>query len=301
MCIIIITNPKHPISKNELSRAWSVNSDGAGYAYVNKGIIKFKKGFNDFETYWNSIKDLQKKHELLLHLRITSRGATIPENTHPFKVGDLLKQGGYSRKPVVAMNGTIHSQTLEWVDGVTLNDTASYIKDHESAFECLNKDIINIIADATKCRWASATTKGIIFDSDFVEHDGRFYSNLYHLYFYDDPYYYGDSSYCTYGTDDDYGLQNRLQAKHFISEDLLTKVKKDYDLWDRTEEYVYQHCNFTDCKYCKDCIANVETIAELKKFLEDNEDIDFFVFKDYKNDGNGDDYHDLSDLRTLTY
>ena len=292
MCVIIITNPSNPITKDELWDAWLLNSDGAGFAYVNHGLIKFKKGFTDFETYWNAIKDLQTKFDLLLHLRITSRGNTNKVSTHPFKVGDLLKTEGFSRSPVVAMNGTISSQSLDKKKGVLLNDTASYIKDHAKAFKLLNQDIINIIADATDCRWASATKKGIIYDHGFIKHNGRAYSNLNHIYyanFFNDPYdyegaytydyEYNDNTY-DYDYDYDYGLKNKLQAKHFLSKSLLKQVKKDYDLWDKTEEYVYQHCNFQDCKYCVSCISEAETVAELKKCLEDNEDIDFYIFKD---------------------
>jgi hypothetical protein len=96
-----------------------------------------------------------------------------------------------------------------------------------------------------------------------------------------DPYDYGSSYLYDYGNGND-GLKNNLSAKHFLSKGLLKQVKKDPNLHNDVEEYVYNHCNFFDCKYCKNCIADAESKAELRKFLKDNEDIDFFVFKDIK-------------------
>lgn len=271
MCVIIITNPENPISETELNAAWNVNPDGAGLAYTESGKVFYERGFMNQKHYVQKVLQLQQKYQLLLHLRISTGAGVTPQGTHPYKVGNVLAMKGETTQPVIAMNGIINGQPLETKQGNLLNDTASYIKNHSEAFNIVNKDILNIIADATAAKWAAATPKGIICSQEFQEYEGRQYSNLNHINLYD---WYTDSYDCSNSyIKSNSSSYNSLKLKHLIDEKLLKKVNKYKDLKLELDDYIYQHCNYVDCKYCTGCISDAVSIKDLNQFLNNNWDI----------------------------
>lgn len=270
MCIIIITNPQHPISKEELEDAWTVNPHGGGLAYVEDNAVIFERGFMNKAYYIKRVLELQDDHELLLHMRISTGAGVTPQGTHPYKAGNVLAMRGRTQQPVAAMNGTIAGQRLETKQGAKLNDTASYIKDHAGAFKVINEDVLNIIAHDTGARWAAATPTGIIYSNDFEEYEGRHYSNLNHLWRYAllaDVY---DYAYSTNDYSYDY-KSSGAYLRAFLDDKLLREIKKDKSLYLELREYEYQHCQYYDCKHCEGCIADCSNKHDIIRFLDNNE------------------------------
>lgn len=272
MCVIIITNPKHQITAEELRDAWNTNGDGAGLAYVAEGRVHYERGFMNFKHYAETVRQLQAKYSLMLHLRISTAAGITPQGTHPYKVGNVLKMKGTTAAPVIAMNGVITGQNLHRKGGALLNDTASYIVDHADAFRVVNADVLDIIADATGAKWSAATTSGIIHSSDFVEHDGRQYSNLNHLYasyIYD---YFFDCSSGSSGSSR-HNFQH-MTMENTLDAELIAEILDDWLLYDDIEEYIASHCNYLDCKYCAGCLSEAKTAQDLRDFLHNNRYID---------------------------
>ena len=265
MCVIIITNPENPISEQELNQAWNTNPDGAGLAYIEDGHVHYVRGFMNRAYYVETVQELQSKHALLLHLRISTGAGVTPQGTHPYVPGRLLSMKGETTRPAVAMNGIISGQHLETKKGNTLNDTASYIKNHPGAFKGINPDIIDIIADATGAKWAAATPAGIITGGDFQEYDGRKYSNLNHLWFYDAYEYTGGG----------FIHGNGIKRGHLLDPKLNKQLntRKYTSLREEVDEFIYQHCAYSDCKYCLGCISDALTVDDLDAFLYENANI----------------------------
>ena len=135
---------------------------------------------------------------LILHTRITTSKIVNQVQCHPYDIYNLEQLEGITTNPVVCMNGTIKGQPLYQVrhrakDGkvgriVDYNDTMGFIMDHQDTFKIIERsqkkaaeDILNIIQDFTKCRWAYMDPNKTIFTTDFKQQDGREYSNLRHL------------------------------------------------------------------------------------------------------------------------
>lgn len=255
MCVIILTNPKHPISKKELKKAWNTNPDGAGLAYSTGGTVKYERGFMNMNHYIKKVLELQDKYDLMLHLRISTGAGITPQGTHPYKAGALLSMKGETTRPLICMNGVINYQELHQKKGNRLNDTASYILDHPDAFKIINGDILNIIAEATGARWAAVTPAGIITGGTFQEYKGRQYSNLNHI----------NAGY--YITAPDVPASNNLRLKHLINSSLYNQVIKDWPLFDELEDFIEFHCNLWQCYRCNSCLSEASSKAELIEIL----------------------------------
>lgn len=109
MCIAIAKPKNHFISKETLQICWNSNPHGAGFCYVGAldGLIHIEK-FMDFKSFYDrfNIVDtvLGSTSDMLIHFRITSRGATRLDNCHPFQIND---------KMAFIHNGTINSMPVD--------------------------------------------------------------------------------------------------------------------------------------------------------------------------------------------
>lgn len=91
MCIAIVKKPNGSISQDRLRSCFSVNSHGAGFAYVKNGIVRISKGHMSFEDFWKAYDMAFKENPtstFLIHFRIATSGDRGPENTHPFHIPD---------------------------------------------------------------------------------------------------------------------------------------------------------------------------------------------------------------------
>ena len=187
MCVIIRMPANNVIPESELEKAWKRNKHGGGLMYrvcvLNKETgekevrVKYERGIMDYDTYKEKVYQVAGTREVILHMRITTSKVVNEVQCHPYQITDIERLSGYSLDPVVCMNGTIRGQKL--LPGY--NDTMSYIQEHYETFMMATQDIINLIQDATGCRWAEMTPSKTFLSSNFVEHEGRMYSNLKHL------------------------------------------------------------------------------------------------------------------------
>lgn len=102
MCVIVYS-PKHtdiPTDK-QLEDMWNANPDGAGYAYISRGRVHYKKGFMTLAELKADLapqRDAMKNREFALHFRIGTAGKNDAHTTHPFPIstnfGELRKTEG---------------------------------------------------------------------------------------------------------------------------------------------------------------------------------------------------------------
>lgn len=205
-----------------------------------------------FKAYWNTVKRLIGTTDLVLHLRISTNKIINEEQTHPFRLGFLQELEGITTDPVFFMNGSISNQFLY----DNMNDTQSYIKDYQQAFEVINKDVLNLIQHDTCSKWCVVTPDDILLSDGFVKSDGKFYSNLNHK----------QQGYITYNPD--------LIGKEIVcladllGDELVSEIVKETDLYNDLLHYVRVRCQYQDvCEWCLGhCLNNLETIDEVKKF-----------------------------------
>lgn len=207
MCVIIGINENEDITKGELRKAWNKNPHGGGYCHTTyienehgeeEKAVHYKRGIMSYYKYEDEIMPLLGEVEwLILHTRITTSKIVNEVQCHPYDIYNLEKLEGITTNPVVCMNGTIRGQPLYKVrhfnkNGkvnkiVDYNDTMGFIMDHVDTFKIIEQsqektatDILNIIQDFTKCRWAYMDPNKTIFTTDFKLDDGKQYSNLRH-------------------------------------------------------------------------------------------------------------------------
>lgn len=255
MCIIIYSKKGTKIEENELKEAWETNPDGGGYAILKGNRIYYRKGFMNYHEFLNSFRKYNNKnYEKIVHFRITSKGTTNKRQTHPFKKNNPNITEYIGKRPVYFMNGTISNLTLE----KGLNDTATYIRKYRNGIRA-NQQGIDILSQATGCRWAVATPRGIFVSDDFIEEDGLYYSNLNHKYI---NYYYSikadPKNYYEY----EYSLKEIITNKK-----LRKQIYKNKTLLNEVEEFIYNVCNNYLCYNCSDCISYAKNIEELEEII----------------------------------
>lgn len=99
MCVAILSKPGASVPNDMLWKGWTVNKDGAGFAYVHDGKVIIKKGFmsyNDFQTaYRAAVEQFGEDSPMLVHMRIKTVGSVTAKNCHPFKIknGAMIHNG----------------------------------------------------------------------------------------------------------------------------------------------------------------------------------------------------------------
>jgi len=181
MCVAIIKpkGSKRP-TKETLKRCWTANPDGGGFAVISDNKILIKKGFMDFDSYWQEVKKIPKNKYAVLHMRIATSGGITPQNTHPFPISDNpqdLKQLTLISDTLVVHNGVVGDGHKD------LSDTMVFIKDciAPNQSKLADKGIINLLS------YAIGTSKFLIIDlkqnvflqlGNWIEYKGLIFSNL---------------------------------------------------------------------------------------------------------------------------
>lgn len=111
MCVIVIKPKGVDIKLETLEKCWNANSDGAGVAWREKRLVVVRKGIMSFEEFEKLFKKIYSKDkEMVFHFRLTSRGMTCPEMTHPFRLvsrNEVDALEFVTNIPVLFHNGTI--------------------------------------------------------------------------------------------------------------------------------------------------------------------------------------------------
>lgn len=119
MCLAIVLPAGKEIPEEHLTKAWSSNPDGAGFALAHKNKVIVEKGFMKMQDFLEAFRKARHKHKgknFLIHFRIRTQGDRLPINTHPFK----FEHG------VVIHNGSI--QGTGAVYGTGKSDTELFIE-----------------------------------------------------------------------------------------------------------------------------------------------------------------------------
>lgn len=101
MCVIAVCEKKLP-SLEDLQKMESANGDGAGVAWIENGLVHWRKNLKAEE-----ILDVPFTLPVAIHFRMASIGGVRPELCHPFVVSaqantDLV---GATKKAVLMHNG----------------------------------------------------------------------------------------------------------------------------------------------------------------------------------------------------
>lgn len=105
MCVIAVVEKSRP-SFNMVSQMWHQNDHGAGIAWREEGLVKWRKGLN-LEEMHNLCATLPLPY--IAHFRIASVGGRRASLTHPFAIEDhdlALKLDGQTKGGVLFHNGT---------------------------------------------------------------------------------------------------------------------------------------------------------------------------------------------------
>lgn len=174
MCVIIYKPEKEKLSSSVIRRAWSVNSDGAGYVYKRKdGSYSFRKGIMSVGQLIGELKKLQHT-ELVVHFRYATHGAVNKLMTHPFTCvnSDDAMKGTVGATPMLMHNGTLNQfgNKIE-------SDTCQFAKDVLSRLEIA--DIYKLL-DSVQGKFALITADyGIELFGNFEKYNGLLVSNTY--------------------------------------------------------------------------------------------------------------------------
>jgi len=119
MCVIVHQPKGAHLDKERAARLWSRNNDGGGFAFIDddRSIQVVKE--MEFASFWASFELARSeypKRDFLLHMRIATHGAVVPDNVHPFRVNEHT---------VMAHNGILHKVTAQSSD--EMSDTRIFI------------------------------------------------------------------------------------------------------------------------------------------------------------------------------
>ncbi len=147
MCIAIAKPRGRTIPISTLERCWTLNSDGAGFAWVSQGerrvsMIKGLMSWSEFKSAYRASK-LWRDVPMMLHFRIATHGAVLPQNTHPFWI----------REGELAM---AHNGCLRGYGSATESDTAelaralSTLLETRPVADIANPGLVSLLHEATR-------------------------------------------------------------------------------------------------------------------------------------------------------
>ncbi len=87
MCLAIAKPKGVVVPREHYENGFDSNSDGAGFAYVERGKIIIEKGFFTFAEFWAAFEPHQKK-SAVVHFRLATHGKCDAFNCHPWELCD---------------------------------------------------------------------------------------------------------------------------------------------------------------------------------------------------------------------
>ena len=120
MCIAIVKTKGAKISDEALKNCWDNNPDGAGFAYPKDGNVVIEKGFFNYNTFLNRLREVEKESDntMLIHFRISTSGLVDKTNCHPHRI---------NKKLVMIHNGVLH---IDVPKDSKVSDTVLYCENY---------------------------------------------------------------------------------------------------------------------------------------------------------------------------
>lgn len=176
MCVAVVVESTTDITLEDLQKMERQNSDGGGVAWIAGGQVMFRKGLTALE-----IHELMPvlPRPFLMHFRIATRGAAVPELTHPFPIGPAALDGDLVglADGVIIHNGTWSDYAKHvppGIDPAKVSDTqiAAYVAGYdEKVLDHVSWS--NAIMRVSPEGHADITMRG-----QWSEHGGNMFSNL---------------------------------------------------------------------------------------------------------------------------
>lgn len=140
MCIAIAKPKNILIYKETFETCFAANSDGAGFAYSDRGSMVIEKGFFTFDEFFKAYEPHANK-TCLIHFRIKTHGKLSQENCHPFSVTDTL---AFIHNGIINSHGydAHKSDTVDFNEKVLIPLVAKYGE------EVLNSDLIKPLIES---------------------------------------------------------------------------------------------------------------------------------------------------------
>lgn len=292
MCIAIGVPMGVAVPSEEVLRiCFENNDDGAGFAFAYNNMVHIKKGFMDFESFWNAFHAYDQKYNfkdlgVLIHFRIATHGGRDCSMTHPFPINSddgALKKIEYHSDYAIVHNGIISLTSSEANRSTGLSDTAIFVRDYLTPLSNNNewfhtKSNIELIYKLIGSKMAILNNRGeIIFTNGFTEDNGVMYSNSTYKEnrvrrssysgYYSTPYSYqsnyGYSSGYNYnknvpqigGTTEKSKEQSTYISLCKIEDGLLVSLKDDISIETASDEY-YAYFFDEDKNLYMGCIDN---------------------------------------------
>lgn len=120
MCQAIVKPAGISIDKQALRNAWDDNPHGAGMAIRRSdGSVVIAKGYMKFKKFYRAYRQVEQ-HDLLIHFRFATHGATNQANCHPFSIGDqaAMIHNGILNKWEPPTKGDTRSDTRYYIDNL---------------------------------------------------------------------------------------------------------------------------------------------------------------------------------------
>lgn len=196
MCVIVVKAKGIQMpTKETLKRCWEVNPDGAGFSVKHpKKDVHYEKGFQEFDDFYNAVKDFKKSDEVVMHFRISTQGGVNQAMTHPFKIStekaDMFKLKGDGT--VLFHNGILRLTSSSDVkkDFPDESDTSVFVRKfaapliQNNGLNRLAIEGINFLIGYSN-KMIIHSKKGIFSLGDFIEgNDGCWYSNAHYRSYY---------------------------------------------------------------------------------------------------------------------
>ena len=190
MCIIVVHDVGVEADKEHLRNCSIANPDGMGLMYQdpkNKAVI-IKKGFMEFDKFYEVYSTLPTNVARAAHFRIATSGRVCKETTHPFPLTDNYKD--YEQLEFISEYGVMHNGIISWCTptarlSAQYSDTMIFLKEYLYPMrnELFTQPIFdNFILHATTSKFAIMTSRKVKLVGSFIKEEGAYYSNSSYKY-----------------------------------------------------------------------------------------------------------------------
>ena len=194
MCVILVKEVGYDLpNENNLLACWNKNPHGAGFMFNDNGKVIIKKGYMNFNDFYNELISIDKKiylknRGLVIHFRIATSGLVDKGNCHPHPLSDSIND--LSNTYIETNLGVAHNGVITFYNRKddTLNDTQLFVKNDLFELYSLDKKFyLNPIFQSmierliNGSRFVFLNGQGQIFKiGKWYRKDNYYFSNLSH-------------------------------------------------------------------------------------------------------------------------